>query len=273
MQVFLNTDPHVDGRHQMAEHLTAVVKDALGRFGEQITRVEAHLTDATSHLKATPDEIHCTLEARLVGLDPVVVKDRAGNAHQAIHGAVVKLKRAVATVLEKHDPRRNVALPDDVASNASAVDDAEPAMKELTAQVQKTIHASAPDVWRALTTPATLKKFFFGADVETDWMIGSPIRMKGEFKGKPYEDKGEVIAVIPQQLLSFSHWSALSGQADVPENYHVVSFQLGAQGTSTKVTLSQANLTGGVTSADVTHRADYEKNWSTVLDGLSKLFP
>lgn len=111
MQIILNTDPHVDGGHGMAEHLEAVVKDALGRFADQITRVEAHLSDANSHAKATPDEIHCTLEARLVGREPVVVKDHAGNAHQAIHGAVVKLKRAVTTVLEKHDPRRAATPP------------------------------------------------------------------------------------------------------------------------------------------------------------------
>ena len=113
MQVLLNTDPHVDGRHHMAEHLTTVVTEALGRFGEQITRVEAHIADENSHLKTTPDEIQCTLEARLVGRDPVVVKDRAGSVHQAINGAVGKLKRAVSTVLEKHDPRRTQGLPAD----------------------------------------------------------------------------------------------------------------------------------------------------------------
>jgi ribosome-associated translation inhibitor RaiA len=113
MQVILNTDPHVDGRHKMADHLTTVVTDALGRFGEQITRVEAHISDENSHVKAGPDEIQCTLEARLVGRDPVVVKDRAASVHQAINGAVAKLKRAVATVLEKHDPRRNTPLPVD----------------------------------------------------------------------------------------------------------------------------------------------------------------
>ena len=123
MQVFLNTDPHTDGRHEMAEHLTAVVKDALGRFGEHITRVEAHIADENSHVKASPNEIRCTLEARLAGLEPVVVKDRAGNAHQAIQGAVGKLKRAVATVLEKHDPRQNASLPDAIAA-ADADDDA-----------------------------------------------------------------------------------------------------------------------------------------------------
>ena len=102
----------------MAEHLSTVVKDALGRFGEQITRVEAHLADENGHVKTSPDEIQCTLEARLVGREPVVVKDRAGNAHQAINGAVAKLKRAVATVLEKHDPRhdpqRSAVLSDDL---------------------------------------------------------------------------------------------------------------------------------------------------------------
>ena len=118
MQVLLNADHHTDGRHEMAQHLTTVVKEALSRFGEQITRVEAHLADENSQVKSGPGEIQCTLEARLVGREPVVVKDRASNAHQAIHGAVGKLKRAVATVLEKHDPRRdaplNQAAPDNV---------------------------------------------------------------------------------------------------------------------------------------------------------------
>ncbi|MGZ5216709.1 MAG: HPF/RaiA family ribosome-associated protein [Caldimonas sp.] len=109
MQVLLNTDPYTDGRHEMAEHLETVVQDALGRFGEQITRVEAHLADANSHNKANPDEIQCTLEARLVGLDAVVVKERAATAHQAIQGAVGKLKRAITTALAKHNPRREAA--------------------------------------------------------------------------------------------------------------------------------------------------------------------
>jgi ribosome-associated translation inhibitor RaiA len=109
MQVLLNTDPHVDGSQEMAAHLQAVVKDALGRFGEQITRVEAHLSDANSQVKSHPGDIHCTLEARLVGLDPIVVKDHAGSAHQAIHGATVKLQRAVTTIVEKQRSHRHAA--------------------------------------------------------------------------------------------------------------------------------------------------------------------
>ena len=110
MQVLLNTDPHTDGRQAMAEYLESVVTAALGHYGERITRVEAHLSDANSPAKTNTDEIHCTLEARLVGLDPVIVKERAGTAHQAIHGAVGKLERALSSALGKHDSRRHLTV-------------------------------------------------------------------------------------------------------------------------------------------------------------------
>ena len=144
-------------------------------------------------------------------------------------------------------------------------------MMNITAEVKKTISAPAAEVWQALTTPASLKSFFFGADVETDWKVGSAIRMHGEYQGRKYEDKGEVLTAEVQQQLSFSHWSAMSGQADVPENYHVITFTLEPVGDATTVILSQANLLGGVKPEDIEHRADYEKNWRAVLDGLEKL--
>ncbi len=41
-----------------------------------------------------------------------------------------------------------------------------------------------------------------------------------------------------------------------------------ADGHGTKVELTQSNLIGGATQADRDSRADFEKNWSTVLKGL-----
>jgi ribosome-associated translation inhibitor RaiA len=107
MQVLLNTDPHIDGRQSMADYLETTVKEAIGHYRERITRVEAHLSDANSPAKANTDEIHCTLEARLVGLEPVVVTDKAATAHQAIHGAIGKLERAIGSAIGKHDSRRS----------------------------------------------------------------------------------------------------------------------------------------------------------------------
>jgi uncharacterized protein YndB with AHSA1/START domain len=145
-------------------------------------------------------------------------------------------------------------------------------MSEIAAQSSMFICASPGAIWNALTTPAKLKRFFFAAEVESDWKVGSPIRMKGEFQGKPYEDKGKIIAFEPAKRLSFSHWSALSGTQDKPENYHVVTFDLVPHDGTTKVTITQTNLTGGVRPSDIEHRAQYEKNWNAVLDGLSKVF-
>ena len=116
MQILLHSDPNTDGSHLMAEHLQAVVKTAMGRFGERVTRVEAHLSDVDGQTKSGDGDSHCTLEASLNGLDAIVVKDHAGNAHQAIEGALRKLKRAVGAEIAKHDPRGHRSRPAEPAA-------------------------------------------------------------------------------------------------------------------------------------------------------------
>lgn len=143
-------------------------------------------------------------------------------------------------------------------------------MTEPTAQVSRTIDASPDEVWDALTDPKVIKTYFFGADVETDWKVGSPVKIKGEMKGKTYEDKGEVRSFDPGRKLAFSHFSPSTGQLDAPENYHLVTYDLEPEGDGTRVTLTQSNLTGGVKDSDVKNRAEFEKNWTMVLEGLDK---
>lgn len=139
-----------------------------------------------------------------------------------------------------------------------------------TAQVQDQIAAPPDKVWRTLTSTAKMKRFFLGAEVDTDWREGSPIRFRGEFKGKPYEDKGEIRSFAPPHRLEFSHYSGLSGAPDTPDNYHLVRFELEPEGRGTRVTLTQANLNGEAKTSDREHRASYEKTWSQVLAGLKQ---
>ncbi len=105
MQVQLHADSHIENHAAMTDHLAVVVKKALVRFGGRIMRVEAHLSDENGATRSTGDDIQCTLEARIVGTDPVVVKSHAGSAHQAIDEALLKLKHAVGTALAKQAPR------------------------------------------------------------------------------------------------------------------------------------------------------------------------
>ena len=142
---------------------------------------------------------------------------------------------------------------------------------QATAKVSKTIDAPSKDVWDALTDPAKLRQFMFGADVRSDWKVGGAITFKGEMNGKKYADKGEIRDFEPERKLSYTHWSSMSGTEDKPENYHVVTYELMPHGDQTMVTITQANLSGKMTDADAKHREQYEKTWSTMLDGLARL--
>lgn len=106
MQVLLHADHHTDGSQLMSEHLTAAASGALGRYGNRVTRVEAHLSDADGTSRAGPCDVHCTLQASVVGAEAVIVKEQARSAHQAIEGALRKLKRAVGAAVARQDPRR-----------------------------------------------------------------------------------------------------------------------------------------------------------------------
>ena len=144
-------------------------------------------------------------------------------------------------------------------------------MSEITAQATVVVDRPRQEVWKALTDPDLVKQYFMGATVKTDWQVGHPITFSGTWKDKPFEDKGEILDFKPEKEMSYSHWSPLSGAEDVPENYHVVHIALGDADGGTKVTLEQSNLNGGVTEADRSSRADYEKNWKSTLQGLKKV--
>ena len=105
MQILLNTDPHIDSREAMHDHLESVVIEVLGPFGDRIACVEAYLIDTNGTSKAVPANVCCTLEAQLVGREPVVTQHHAGTASQAIHGALRKLGRAIAREFEQHNHR------------------------------------------------------------------------------------------------------------------------------------------------------------------------
>lgn len=114
-------------------------------------------------------------------------------------------------------------------------------MADYVATAETEISASPTQVWAVLTDPEQIKKFMFGAEVETDWQPGSPIIWKGVYEGKEYEDKGEILAVEPGRLLKVTHYSPLSGQPDTPENYHTLTYELDESGTTTRLSLSQDN--------------------------------
>jgi uncharacterized protein YndB with AHSA1/START domain len=136
--------------------------------------------------------------------------------------------------------------------------------KGIVANVSTTIRAPRSKVWDALVNPQAIKQYMFGTDVQSTWREGSPIVWKGEWKGKPYEDKGEIRRIEPGSRLEYTHFSPLAGAPDKPENYHTVAVELAGDGPETRVSLSQDN------NANDEARQHSEQNWKTMLDGLKK---
>src|SRR5213593_1894950 len=119
-------------------------------------------------------------------------------------------------------------------------------MQATTDQLTTSVHVDAPidDVWDAITTPEVIKRWFFGVDTTSDWTVGSPLVHIGEYQGKPYVDKGEILRIDPPRLLEHSHWSDVSGRPDRPDSYQVVTWELSERDGGTELRVSERNLPG-----------------------------
>lgn len=137
--------------------------------------------------------------------------------------------------------------------------------KGFTAKKTITIHAPLSVVWKGLTDPAEVKKYFFGSDMHTNWKVGSPIRFTGEWDGKPYEDKGTVLKFEDQQVLQYDYWSSWSGNADAPENYQVITYRIKQKGDSTHLTITQSNI------SSLENKLHSAQNWGMVMKSLKEL--
>jgi uncharacterized protein YndB with AHSA1/START domain len=138
-------------------------------------------------------------------------------------------------------------------------------MAHHVATAEAEVEAPPSRVWTALTDPDDIEKYMFGTHVVTDWKPGSPIVWKGEYEGKTYEDKGEVLEVEPERLLRVTHFSPLSGKEDAPENYHTVTYELEGRGDTTRIALSQ----DGNESEEAAEHS--RTNWEKMLAGLKKV--
>jgi len=135
-------------------------------------------------------------------------------------------------------------------------------MKEQL-KVSVFIQASSDRVWKGLTDPELVKQYFFGTKVVSSWKEGSPIFFRGEWEGKPYEDKGTILSIRPGSHVSYNYWSSMSGEADRPENYNVIAYDLLPKENGTEVTVTQETT--------LEKKEHSEGNWRMILGGLKKL--
>ena len=106
MIIQVNTDSNIEGDSELAQRIDTEVGNSLERFGEQITRVEVHLSDENSEKKSGTEDKRCLLEARIAGLQPLAVSHQAATFEQAVDGAVDKLIRSVDATRGTRDDQK-----------------------------------------------------------------------------------------------------------------------------------------------------------------------
>jgi ribosome-associated translation inhibitor RaiA len=102
MQIQLHTDRNVAVSARAVERIETDIEAALSRFGDQITRVDVHVSSET----AGRPNIRCVMEARSAGRQPVAVTHHAPSVGEACAGAMHKLASLMESKYGRSDNRK-----------------------------------------------------------------------------------------------------------------------------------------------------------------------
>jgi uncharacterized protein YndB with AHSA1/START domain len=137
--------------------------------------------------------------------------------------------------------------------------------KQLVVSKSVVIGRPRETVWQVLTQPSFVKRYLYGAELVTDWAVGSPVLFQGEFEGQSWQDKGVVLEYDPPWRLRYSYWSGLCGLDDRPENYATVSYNLEETARGTLLSIRQQGY------ANEESRASSDRGWDAVLTQIKGL--
>lgn len=108
MQVQVNTSNGLENKEALERWADTEIRQSLHRFGDDLTRVEIHLSDE-AHGVAHGGDKRCLMEARLAHHQPLVVTQHALDMDAAFRGASDKLKRLIDSKLGREGDHRDRA--------------------------------------------------------------------------------------------------------------------------------------------------------------------
>jgi len=102
------------------------------------------------------------------------------------------------------------------------------------------IRSTPEAVWNALTDPAFTRRFWFGAELRSDWQVGSPVELWHE---NSKTDEGQVLEADPPHRLSFT-WKVLHSGLHV-EPHSRATFDISLEGEAVKLMLVHDGFEAG----------------------------
>ena len=94
MFIQINTDNQIESDGARDARMEEQIRQRLSRFEERITDIQVHVSDVNGP-RGGSEDLKCTLEARINGLQPVAVSEHGATVDRAILGATKKAARAL----------------------------------------------------------------------------------------------------------------------------------------------------------------------------------
>jgi uncharacterized protein YndB with AHSA1/START domain len=124
------------------------------------------------------------------------------------------------------------------------------------------IETTPEKLWEALTNSEFSKRYWFGADVISDWKVGSPFAL---VMNGTTTDVGEILEADPPRRLSytFHHVTTEESRKERPSK---VVFNIEPHGNLVKLTLTHEGFAEGSRHLD-----GISKGWPAILSGLKSM--
>ena len=78
IKIQLNTDNNIQGTEKFEQFVSDKLNSSLKRFADKVTRIEVHLSDQNAD-KGGADDIQCKMEARVEGIQPLIVVSKSAS--------------------------------------------------------------------------------------------------------------------------------------------------------------------------------------------------
>ncbi len=147
-------------------------------------------------------------------------------------------------------------------------------MEKLIVKNTITIHAPASKVWDALVNPEQTKKYMFGCETVSDWIVGSLLLWSANHEGKEtVYVKGHITALEPKKYLAYTVFDPLGTIPDIPENYLTVTYSLlENKNNQTILTVTQGDY-NRVADSERRYKEAYNngEGWNPILLQIKKL--
>ena len=113
------------------------------------------------------------------------------------------------------------------------------------------LNATPARVWEALTHPGMTKEYLYNLEIQSDWAKGSEVRWTGDYHGRPVDEHGKILDLVPGRLIKYSGFDRLVEGDPLRDGDVYVTHELIPYGSGTKLLTTIEHFEGDAARAEL----------------------